>query len=170
MPLPSSSRRLVLLIALGAVLAHVVVVYLATLVIWNDTPSVPRGLYLRHQMAPVEPGRTVILPVPVGVQGLVAERGYLPPTSTLMKVVAAMPGDRVCLDGRDYQVNGRIIARVRSQDTHGRPLPVYRFCDTVGPGQAFVATSAPLSFDSRYFGPVAISTLTVVTPLWMSSP
>jgi type IV secretory pathway protease TraF len=32
-----------------------------------------------------------------------------------------------------------------------------------------VATSAPLSFDSRYFGPVRLDTLTVVTPLWTYS-
>jgi type IV secretory pathway protease TraF len=86
-----------------------------------------------------------------------------------MKVVAAMPGDRVCLDGAVYEVNGLVVARVLLSDSLGRALLPYHFCGEVPEGQAFVITQAPRSFDSRYFGPVPLSTLTVVKPLWMSS-
>jgi conjugative transfer signal peptidase TraF len=168
MPLPSSSRRLLALVV-GTLVIHASALYVVSLVTWNDSASVPRGLYLRRPTEALALGRIVIFPVPSAVRDLVAERGYLPPTNTLMKTIAALPGDTVCLDGDDYRVNGRLLAHVRHADSLGRTLPLYRFCDGVPAGQAYVTSAAPLSFDSRYFGPVALSTLTVVTPLWMSS-
>jgi conjugative transfer signal peptidase TraF len=142
---------------------------LAPNVICNMTASVPRGLYRRRSdIAPVS-GKTVVLPVPGQVRGLVSDRRYLPPGAQLMKVVVAGPGDQVCLDGAEYRVNGRLIGTVRDADSLGRRLEPYRFCGDVRPGEAYVATSAPLSFDSRYFGPVPLSTLTVVEPLWTFS-
>ena len=40
------------------------------------------------------------------------------------------------------------------------------FCGAVPKDSAFVATSARLSFDSRYFGPVPLSSLTVAVAVW----
>jgi conjugative transfer signal peptidase TraF len=159
-----------LLVALVAFSACAVAVLAARRFVWNLTPSVPPGLYLRRVGAPITVGSTVVLPVPPRVRELVRERHYLPPGATLMKHVVALPGDHVCLDGDTYLVNGRALARVRRVDSRGRPLPLYRFCGEVPPGRAFVATAEPLSFDSRYFGPVDLSTLAVVTPLWTYSP
>jgi conjugative transfer signal peptidase TraF len=132
---------------------------------WNDSPSMPMGLYLRRAL-PVTVGSSVNFRVPAAAERLVAERGYFPLQNQLLKRVVAAAGDHVCLDGRDYRVNGRVLANVRQRDSAGRPLPLYRFCDVVPSGQVFVATDAPLSFDSRYFGPLLLRTLTVVTPLW----
>ncbi len=84
----------------------------------------------------------------------------------MLKIVVALAGDEVCLAGSEYRVNRIVIASVLSEDSVGRHLEASSFCGVVPDGQAFVATPAPLSFDSRYFGAVALSTLTVVTPLW----
>ena len=161
--------RVFLTVAFVTLAARAGAARLATRLVWNDTASVPRGLYLRRPDRAIALGSTVILPVPTRAQPLVTERRYLPRGVDLMKVVVALPGDRVCLDGSDYRVNGRHLAFVRDVDSHSRPLEPYRFCGDVLAGQAFVATSAPLSFDSRYFGPVLVATLTVVTPLWTYS-
>jgi conjugative transfer signal peptidase TraF len=159
-----------LLVALVAFSVCAAAVLAARRVVWNLTPSVPVGLYLRRVGARVTVGSTVVLPVPARARSLVLERHYLPPGAVLLKRVVALPGDRVCLDGETYLVNGRALARVGRADSRGRSLPLYRFCGEVPRGRAFVATAAPLSFDSRYFGPVDLSTLTVVTPLWTFSP
>jgi conjugative transfer signal peptidase TraF len=158
-----------LLVALVSFSVCAAAVLAARRCVWNLTPSVPRGLYLRRGDARVTVGATVVLPVPPRARSLVIERHYLPPGAALMKRVVALPGDRVCLDGETYLVNGRALARVRHVDSRGRSLPLYRFCGQVPPGRAFLATTEPLSFDSRYFGPVDLSTLAVVTPLWTFS-
>jgi conjugative transfer signal peptidase TraF len=161
--------RVLVLVGVVAAAASASAALVAARLVWNDTASVPLGLYLRRPMWAVAVGRTVILPIPASVRTLVAARRYLPLDHVLMKVVVALPGDRVCLDGHDYRVNGQLIAPVRAADSRGRTLDPYLFCGDVPAGQAFVATPAPLSFDSRYFGPVPLATLTVVRPLWTYS-
>jgi conjugative transfer signal peptidase TraF len=136
---------------------------------WNLTPSVPRGLYVRLPFLAPTLGSTVELPVPLAARSVVSERQYLPGRADLVKTVVAVPGDEVCLQQGRFQVRGRVIASIRESDSRGRPLRPFWFCGPVPAGQAFVATAAPLSFDSRYFGPVSLSTLTVVKPLWTFS-
>jgi conjugative transfer signal peptidase TraF len=127
---------------------------------------VPVGFYLLHPGADLRTGDLVVFEPPIPAARLLLERGYLPTGTSLLKRVVALAGDTVCLDGELYAVNGRVIARVLHEDAGGRPLPIHRACGPVGPTAAYVATSAPRSFDSRYFGPVPITTLTKVTPIW----
>jgi type IV secretory pathway protease TraF len=72
----------------------------------------------------------------------------------------------VCIDPRSYSVNGQPVGDVAPVDTSGRDLDPFLYCGLVPNGSAFVGTSAPLSFDSRYFGPIPLSSLTVVEALW----
>ena len=72
----------------------------------------------------------------------------------------------VCIDNATVVVNGQTIGAVPHADSRGRPLTPFGFCGPVAPGTAFVATTTRLSFDSRYFGPVPLSSLTVAIPLW----
>ena len=69
------------------------------------------------------------------------------------------------------QVDGAPVptTRARALDSHGRPLPtlsVGRY--VVSGGELWLVGRHTLSFDSRYFGPVASSgVLAVVRPLWL---
>ena len=71
------------------------------------------------------------------------------------------PGDVVVLSKSGLQVNGKLLGNTapRSQDSNARPLPHYPFGTyRVGSGTVWVASSYhPLSFDSRYFGPISTS-------------
>jgi type IV secretory pathway protease TraF len=93
---------------------------------------------------------------------------YLPARVHLLKRVVALEGDVVCLADGSYRVNDIAISTIARRDAIGRPLPAFEFCGSVPAGMAFVATPHPSSLDSRYFGPVQLSDLTVATPLWTS--
>jgi conjugative transfer signal peptidase TraF len=133
----------------------------------NVTPSLPRGLYLISPGEPVHRGDLAVFPVPRSVASTIRERQYLPAfVRTLLKPVAAAPGDQLCIDDSGVIVNGARVAPLIEVDSAGRPIRVFRFCGTVPEGQAFVAVPAARSLDSRCFGLVPIGTLTVARPLW----
>jgi conjugative transfer signal peptidase TraF len=156
----------VLRILLFAAAPIILAVLLAPSFTWNVSASLPRGLYLVDAGATPERGSVVSFRPPTLAAGLIAARGYLPPNARLLKVVVALPGDRACVDGDVVSVNGDAWGNVARRDFAGRSLEPSTFCGPVPAGRAFVATAAPRSFDSRYFGPVALSSLTVVRPLW----
>jgi conjugative transfer signal peptidase TraF len=164
-PLPRRLGRLtaVLLVAFAVVAAAS---SMGRCFLWNLTPSLPRGLYLLDRTATAERGAVVALRPPALAAELIALRDYLPVGASLLKIVVALPGDRVCVDERSFTANGWWIGAVASQDSAGRPLVPFLFCGVVPDGRAFVATTSRLSFDSRYFGPVPLSDLTVAVPAW----
>lgn len=125
----------------------------------NVSSSLPYGLYRIHRMAyQLTPGMLVIVLVP----------GWSDPSSPLLKPVAAVAGDIVCrvggillVDGTDYGPvydvwNGTALPSAVADDS----------CVTVPPGYVFLASPAPQSKDSRYFGAVPITQLSAIaTPL-----
>jgi conjugative transfer signal peptidase TraF len=134
--------------------------------VWNLSPSMPRGLYLsRRDLVPTL-GSTVLFAPPPVATAVIRVRHYLPPGVSLLKRIVAIPGERVCIGPRLFLANGVVIGEVALRDSAGRPLAPFVFCDVVPRGAAFVATTAQLSFDSRYFGPVTTSNLTLVVPIW----
>ena len=99
------------------------------------------------------------------------EGGYEP----LLKPIAAIEGDRVTRTEEGISINGRLIANSKSlnRDGSGRPLPSPGANDViVAKGEVWVISSYnPLSFDSRYFGPVPISKIEgLARPLFVMGP
>jgi conjugative transfer signal peptidase TraF len=164
-PIPPGRAALlaVLLLALGIITVARVV---APSFIWNLSPSLPRGLYHLVRGAPPSRGVIVSFQPPFRAAALIAERAYLPTGASLLKIVVALPGDTACVDERSFVANGHRIGAVAESDSAGRPLAPFLFCGVVPAGHAFVATPAPLSFDSRYFGPVPVVSLAVAVPAW----
>jgi conjugative transfer signal peptidase TraF len=80
-----------------------------------------------------------------------------------MKPVVARTGDTVDLSELGIAVNGRLLPNTAALrvDTYGRPLlpwPFGRY--EVQPDTVWVASSHhPRSFDSRYFGPIPVSSI-----------
>lgn len=135
----------------------------------NLTPSVPRGLYrLRAPTQPLTLGQLVVFPAPAPVASLLVTRGWLPPQVPLLKPLAALPGDTVCGTDDGLVINQRLVGTVATKDAQGRPLPRWRGCQQLAAGEVFPANLAhPQSFDGRYFGPIATSTLQqIAEPVW----
>jgi conjugative transfer signal peptidase TraF len=123
------------------------------LLIWNASASVPTGLYWVGRTSP-STADLALVRLPAHMAALAADREYLPRTAYLLKPVAAINGDRVCRFGDYVFIRGAFTARALASDRHWRPLPRWRSCRILQPGEVFLLSNEPESFDSRYFGPI----------------
>ena len=147
--------------------------------IYNPSDSVAVGWYrvdpvqrwadsLQH---PLSVGSIVLAQLPADAAALAAQRGYLPTRVPLLKRVGAVAPQRVCIVGRSVRIDGVLVAAVLPADRMGRPLPSRRQCRQLHSGELFLlSTTNPASFDSRYFGPIAASTVIgVAHPVWLET-
>src|SRR6266567_7048104 len=89
-------------------------------------------------------------------------RGICPDgASPMLKPIVAYAGDTVEVSANGIAVNGTLLHNTtpRTRDSRGRPLKPWRFGEySVAPGFVWVVSQYnPLSFDSRYFGPILVS-------------
>jgi conjugative transfer signal peptidase TraF len=123
------------------------------LILWNQSASVPIGLYWVEQVPP-RSGDLAVVRLPEPTADLAAGRGYLPRSAYLLKPVAGTGGDRICRLGGNVFVGGAFVARAVKRDHRERPLPQWRGCRILRPGEFFLVSRTPASFDGRYFGPI----------------
>lgn len=126
----------------------------------NESPSLPRGLYVRHPGAERNLQATVGLPQPSSARAYLAGIG-MPPDVLLIKRIAAREGDRVCRIADRITAGNRHV-EVLQRDRRGVRLRAWDGCRTLGPGEVFVLGDTRTSFDSRYFGPVKETEITGV--------
>ncbi|WP_266064532.1 S26 family signal peptidase [Brucella intermedia] len=136
--------------------------------IWNASASVPVGLYrivLADQLDVTD--LAVVMP-PENLAGFLNERRYLPRGLPLLKRVLALSGTTVCRNGAEITAYGVTYGQAHERDGQGRPLPVWQGCRTLRTGEAFFMNwDSHDSFDSRYFGPLPLSTVVGrAIPLW----
>jgi conjugative transfer signal peptidase TraF len=163
-------------------LAGATSLFLATVVTWfaglrvNLSGSMPIGLYRVSGGPPVK-GAIVLACLPADVARFARARGYVPNgrcpgrTAPIGKVVLAMAGDSVEVTAEGLLLNGRPVRNTKplSVDAAGRSLR--RFPDgtyVVGRDEVWLYSPySKRSFDSRYFGPLAVSCIrSRVLRLW----
>lgn len=158
-----------------AALAGVVIVAGATAgdrqVLYNDSASVPLGFWYRSatDAAALKPGAVVAFRPPEAARAYVAAALPRYQSDDLLKPVIAGMGDEFCvLDDGAATVNGRAVAQAADLDSAGRPLPHWRGCKRLDPGEvAVISMAIPNSFDSRYYGPVPPALIRgSYAPLW----
>jgi len=123
-------------------------------IVWNASRSVPIGLYRVQAKSPGRDNLALVRLAP-DFAGLARRRGYLHGTAYVLKPVAAIAGDTVCRYGLVITVRGTFAALALQRDNSGRPMPARQGCHVLKPGELFLLSAPPDSFDSRYFGPVA---------------
>ena len=116
-------------------------------------------------------GSIVLTRLPADAAALAAQRGYLPARVPLLKRVGAIAPQEVCIAGSSVRIDGVPSAAALRADRLGRPLPSWRQCRRLRPGELFLLSRTnPASFDSRYFGPVSASAVIgIARPVWLES-
>lgn len=141
----------------------------------NDSPSIPRGLYL-VEPGPVERGAVVEICIGEAWQ-VAAWRGYLRrglcpgELEPVIKVVAGMPGDVVMVSEDLVMVNEDVLRNSEAirVDGEGREVPFVGAGEYVlGPDEVWLAGTVVGALDSRIYGPVALSQARCCfRPLWI---
>ena len=138
--------------------------------IWNASGSVPIGLYAVHDERALHVADLVVAKPPEPLATFLADRRYLARGVPLLKHVAALPGHTVCRMDRAITVDGLVVGEALDRDRRGRPLPAWRGCRLIAPGEVFLMNRPPDSFDSRYFGPLpAAAIIGRADPIWIKS-
>jgi conjugative transfer signal peptidase TraF len=124
------------------------------------TGSEPRGVYwLRALPEALSRGTLVTLGVPDAVADLVFRQGWLPRSwmradVVLVKSIAALEGDTVCIADAGVFIHGEHVGPV-FRELGGIELPVLRGCWTLAAGGVFLFSNRhDHAFDGRYFGVV----------------
>ena len=136
--------------------------------VYNPSDSVPPGWYRIDPPDSLHVGSIVLTRLPADAAALAAQRGYLPAHIPLLKRIGAMSPQQVCVEKHIVRIDGVAVAGVRAVDGHGRPLSAWQQCRRLHDGELFLLSATnPASFDSRYFGPVAVSAVIgSAQPLW----
>jgi conjugative transfer signal peptidase TraF len=112
----------------------------------------------RFPAARVRVGDYVVVRLPRDTAALAAARDYLPRSIPILKQIAALGGQYVCIRDAVVYIDGSAKARALAVDGNGRPLTAWAHCRVLLEGESFLLNlTNPGSFDSRYFGPVDVS-------------
>jgi conjugative transfer signal peptidase TraF len=126
--------------------------------LYNHTPSVPVGFYLRTD-DPIERGSFVTVRATDVAPAAAAARGFSGPRNRFIKRVAALAGDHVCARGGELTINHGPRYERRAYDSTGAALPAWEACRILGPDEVLILGDTPDSFDGRYWGPIDIRTI-----------
>jgi conjugative transfer signal peptidase TraF len=136
--------------------------------IWNASPSVPVGLYRVEPVDRIGISDIAVVMPPERLADFLAERGYLPNGVPLLKHVLALGGTMVCRRGGSIFVYGVAFGLALDRDSRGRPLPGWQGCRIIADDEVFLMNwDAADSFDSRYFGPLPLTSIIGrAVPVW----
>jgi conjugative transfer signal peptidase TraF len=165
-------KQLALLAGLGlAALAWSSVQTYSVRIVYNTSDSVPRGWYRIVPAHALHVGSLVLVQLPADIATLAAQRGYLPERVPLLKRIAAVPPQQVCVAQQLVSIDGVAVATTLNADRQGRTLPAWQQCRPLRDGEVFLLSAThPASFDGRYFGPLpATSVLGLAQPVWIGN-
>jgi len=161
-------KTLALTLAATGALVSTLFAHREPMLVWNASASVPIGLYAVRPIGTLKVTDLVVARPPKPLATWLGQRRYLPEGAPLIKRVAGLSGQNICRDDLDISVDGIVMAQARERDHLGRPLPTWRGCFLLHPGQVFLLNwDEPASFDGRYFGAFPIEAIIGrAVPIW----
>ena len=167
MSAPTLSSRAKTLILAGVLAGTgLVVLQPQDLVLYNPSPSIALGFYIRADQ-PVERGVVVTIPVHASRLGYVRDGHVKAAGDRFLKRVAAVEGDRVCSDRGLITINDAKAAKVLETDPAGIALPSWSGCVTLKGTEVFLLGDHESSFDGRYWG---VTSITDIEGTWRRFP
>jgi conjugative transfer signal peptidase TraF len=121
--------------------------------LYNHTPSVPVGFYVRTN-APITRGAFVTVRAADVAPAAARVRGFEGPRDRFIKRIAAVAGDRVCAEGDALTINDGPAVPRRAHDSAGAPLQRWNGCRALLEHEVLLLGDAEQSFDGRYWGPI----------------
>ncbi|WP_438358678.1 S26 family signal peptidase [Brucella intermedia] len=139
-----------------------------TKLLWNASASTPIGFYSVEPAGRLEVTDLVAVDAPEPIASFLADGGYLPRDTSLLKRVLGLPGQTVCRIGVRITVDELEMGTALERDRIGRPLPNWQGCRVIADGEIFLMNwEVSDSLDGRYFGPIpASSVIGRALPLW----
>jgi conjugative transfer signal peptidase TraF len=136
--------------------------------VWNASASVPIGLYELEPAGDIDVGDLVAVTPEKALADFMVERRYIGRGVSLLKHVAALPGQEVCRTADAVTVDGVLFGEALERDRMGRELPSWQGCRRIARDEIFLMNpSVPDSLDGRYFGPIQARTVTArAAPLY----
>lgn len=120
-------------------------------VLFNHSPSVPVGLYMRVSGDDLTQGMFVTVRARDVAPAEAAAHAYDGEDDRFIKRLAAVAGQQVCGDGRTLSVDGVDVATV--QTGAGAPQG-WVGCRTLTSSEILLLGDSTDSFDGRYWGPI----------------
>lgn len=137
-------------------------------IVYNASDSAPRGWYRITRASALRAGEDVLALLPGTAATLAAQRGYLPLRVPVLKRIAAVSSQWVCVHDGLVSIDGVVVAVALPADGQDRKLSAWDECRHLSGDELFLlGVASAASFDSRYFGPVAASSVIGhAQPLW----
>lgn len=135
-----------------AAIAAVTMPRLPDLLLYNHSPSIPVGFYVRiPSPGPIANGAIVTVRARDVAPRMAADRHFDALSDRFIKHVGARAGDRVCVRDQALFVNGRAPLVRRPL---GAGYPVWNGCRYLETDEILLLGDTADSFDGRYWGPV----------------
>lgn len=121
--------------------------------VFNDSFSMPVGLYLIDRDDDYKVGDIVVVDPPQQIKNFMITRGYLKEGNDLIKKIEGIEGDVYHTKNQSAYINAKYLGQIYKVDSNKRPVPQF-LGEHVIPKDYFlaIADNRPNSFDSRYFG------------------
>lgn len=136
---------------------------------YQNTASMPEGWYvLTPAPKQLQRGTIVLFHVDNHWRHYLRQHHWIQKDDQLMKHVAAVPGDYVCVRDHTVYINNKSIAKQALTYKPGKPLPQWHYCAFVSAHHyLLLSTYNAHSFDGRYFGLVDRGAITArAIPIW----
>ena len=128
---------------------------------YNPSQSSEIGWYYVEPVASLSVGDLVVARLPEEAANFAHDRGYLPRNLPVIKTIGGIAGERYCIKDGELQIEERVSLSLLSLDSQGRALPEPpEMCAEISDGFVLlISQRIAQSFDSRYFGEVAVSNI-----------